>query len=265
MTPIHQRPVVNKITIKDITDALAGGLRDFRNAPLFGLFFAGLYVAAGWLLIALLNIFKMPFLAYPLAVGFAFVAPFATVGFYAVSRHFERGKMPSWERIFTEVHEAAQRDLRWMALVTGFALIVWMDLAAFLFFTFIGFNGFGPDIFEQLFTTQSGLMFFALGNIVGAAIAIMVFSISVISFPMLFERDIDFVTAMAVSVRVVKTNPVAMLLWCALIGLLMGLSMLTGLLGLLVVLPVTGHATWRLYRRAVAPASPEEAAASATA
>lgn len=258
-----RRPVINDVRVKDLARAVATGVKDFREAPAYGLFFAALYVAAGWILIALLNVFHVPFLAYPLAAGFAFIAPFAAVGFYAVSKHLETGKMPSWNSIFDETREAWRGDLRWMALVSGFALIIWMDIAAFLFFIFIGFSGFGPDFFEKLFTTPSGLTFLVVGNLVGAALSIGVFSISVVSFPMLFERDVDFITAMATSTRVVGANPLSMLTWCASIGLLVGLSILTGLIGLLIVLPVIGHATWHLYRHAVGPAKAGEAAAMA--
>ena len=91
------------------------------------------------------------------------------------------------------------------------------------------------------------------GNLVGAVIALGVFSISVISFPLLFDRDIDFVTAMSTSVRIVLENPRPMIAWCALIALLILVSVLTMFVGLIFVLPVLGHATWHLYRRAVRP------------
>ncbi|MEZ5894156.1 MAG: DUF2189 domain-containing protein [Parvularculaceae bacterium] len=149
---------------------------------------------------------------------------------------------------------AAKHDLRWMALVTGFALVIWMDIAAFLFFVFTGFHGVGPGFLDELLTTPSGLLFLAVGNISGAIIAFSIFSISVVSFPMLFDRDVDFVTAMTTSVRLVLANPVAMLVWCALIGLMMGLSVVSGFFGFVVVLPLIGHATWRLYRHAVTAA-----------
>ena len=247
------RPDVRTVTMKDIGAAISAGVSDFRKAPLHSITFAALFVLGGWLLIALLNVFHLPFLAYPLAAGFAFVAPFAAVGFYAISAQLEAGKTPSWSSIFADIRDAARRDLRWMALVTGFALIIWMDIAAFSLFIFVGVSGFGPDFFERLLTTPAGLTFLVLGNLVGALLSILVFSISAVSFPMLFERDVDFVTAMVTSVRVVSTNLVPMLAWCALIGVLMGLSLATGLLGLLVVMPIVGHATWRLYRMAVGP------------
>ncbi|MCB1510322.1 MAG: hypothetical protein KDJ36_05415, partial [Hyphomicrobiaceae bacterium] len=104
----------------------------------------------------------------------------------------------------------------------------------------------------------------ALGNISGAIIALFVFSISVVSFPMLYDRDVDFVTAMVTSVRLVIANPVTMVLWCAFIGILTVLSILSAFIGFLVVLPVIGHASWHLYRRGVEPAAAaDEIAATA--
>ena len=110
------------------------------------------------------------------------------------------------------------------------------------------------SLFREIFTPPMGLLFLVIGNAAGAVIALAVFSFSVTSFPMLFERDCDFVTAMVTSVKVVLANPKVMVVWCALIAGLVGLSLLSGLVGLLVVLPVLGHASWHLYRRCIAPA-----------
>jgi uncharacterized membrane protein len=253
-------PGVRRLSFNDLIEAIGAGIRDFRAAPGISLFFAGLYAVAGWLLIALLVYFGLPYLAYPLAMGFALVAPFAAVGFYAVSEHRQRGKPLTLRAILTSVREAARRDLRWMALVTGFALVIWMDIAAFLFFGFMGFQSFGADFMQQLFTTPAGLVFLLIGNTAGALIALAIFSLSVVSFPMLYDRDIDFVTAMTTSVRVVVANPVPMIAWCAIIAVLTGISILSVFVGLLVVLPVIGHATWHLYQLAV---EPDEAAAGA--
>ena len=250
-----QWPDVRTLTFNDLVDALGAGIRDLRNAPRFGLLLGGLYAAAGWLLIALLLLLGMPYFAYPLAMGFALVAPFAAVGFYAVSEHLEKDKPLSWSAIIGAVRAASRRDLRWMALVTGFALVIWMDIAAFLFFGFMGFSSFGPDIVDKLLTTPTGLAFLVLGNLSGALIALSIFSISAVSFPMLYDRDVDFVTAMVTSVRLVIANPVTMIIWCFIIAALTGLSLMSAFVGLIVVLPVIGHATWHLYRRAVAPAT----------
>lgn len=255
---------LRQITVTDLVEIFGAGVRDFRAAPRFGLFFGGIYAAVGWALLALLLYFGWPYLAYPVAMGFALVAPFAVVGLYTVSADLEAGRTPTWASVIGAIRGSVKRDLRWMALITGFSMIIWMDIAAFLLFAFVGVNGVTADVLDTILTTPSGLLFLVLGNTAGALIAMAVFSISVISFPMLCDRDIDFVTAMTTSVRLVVENPKAMLCWAALIGILSGLSVLSVFVGLLVVLPVIGHATWHLYRRAVPPMPEGSGAATAS-
>lgn len=263
MAQKSQWPEVNRITLDDLNDVIVAGINDFRRAPVFGLVFGGMYALGGLLLIWLLWVMGLPYLAYPLAMGFALIAPFAAGGFYAVSDILERGETPTWGSVLAGLKRGINRDLRWMALITGFALVLWMDIAAFLTFAFGGVNSFEPDSFNKLFTTPSGIAFLILGNIAGALIAFGVFSISVVSFPMLYDRDVDFVTAMVTSVRLVEKNPISMLAWCAFIGIAMGLSILSAFLGLIILLPIIGHATWHLYRRALAPAATETRAPAA--
>jgi uncharacterized membrane protein len=249
-------PVVRAVAFGDILEVLGAGLRDFRAAPLYGLAIGGGCAGVGWSLLLLLLYFDLPYLVYPLAAGFALIAPFIATAAYAVSRALERGETPSWHRVLGSVRRAAGQDLAWMALVTGFALFIWLDIAALLFFGFLGLQSLSaPELLRLIFTTPMGLLFLFIGNGVGAVLAVAVFSFSVTSFPMLFDRDVDFVTAMITSVGVVVANPAAMLVWCATIAVLLGLSLLSGLVGLIPVLPVLGHASWHLYRRAVEPAT----------
>jgi uncharacterized membrane protein len=253
-----QSPVVNRVAINDLLEVLASGLRDFRAAPLYGLLFSGVYVVGGWMLILLLLYFDLPYLVYPLAAGFALIAPFIASGFYIVSRHLENnegegGRGLSSGAVFGTVKAMFGRDLGWMALVTGFSLFIWMDIAALLSFGFMNFRIFSfSELLNTIFTTPTGWLFLLVGNAAGAIIAFGVFSYSVISIPMLFHRDIDFVTAMLTSVRFVILNRRVMAVWCATIATLIAISLLSGLIGLFVVLPVLGHATWHLYRRGVA-------------
>ncbi len=253
LATINRWPEVGKITINDLLEVLAAGIRDFRAAPRYGLFFGGIYAVVGWLLIILLWLYELHYLVYPIAMGFALIAPFASVGFYSVSDFRERGRPLSWSAVFQAIREASKRDLRWMALITGFTFFAWVDYAAILFLSMMGFDALGPQMFKEVFTTSHGWIFLLVGNLTGAVIAIIVFSISVVTYPMLYDRDIDFVTAIVTSVRLVLANPVTMLLWCATIAVLTGLSIITVFAGLFVVLPVLGHASWHLYRRAVGP------------
>ena len=250
-------PAVLPVRTIEILELLAIALRDFRASYLYGLSISGIYTVGGWLLILLLVHFDLPYLVYPLAAGFALIAPFIATAFYAVSRSLERNEPLAWRGIIGSVWHAARRDLGWMALVTGFSLFIWMDIAALLFFGFIGLKSFNiQELLREIFTTPMGLLFLLIGNGVGAVLALAVFSFSVISFPMLFDRDVDFVTAMITSVKVVLANRNAMIVWAMTIAVLIGLSLLSGLVGLLVILPILGHASWHLYRRAI-PGEPD--------
>lgn len=252
-----QWPAVAQVGFEDLLDAMAAGLRDFRRAAPYSLAFGAIFAVGGWGLALLLFAFDLPFLVYPLAIGFALIAPFVATGTYAISYCLDQGEPLSWTEIRRLIWQAARRDLGWMALVTGFAFFIWVDIAAFLLFGFLGFEALtGDDLPGLIFGTSQGLFFLVTGHVVGAVIAMGVFSFSVTSFPMLFERNHDFVTAMVTSVKVVLASPRVMVVWCATIAVLVGLSLLSGLVGLFVVLPVLGHATWHLYRRCV-PASDE--------
>jgi uncharacterized membrane protein len=247
---------IRTVTIDDLLEVLALGIRDFKAAPLYGLFFGGIYAVGGWVLILMLIEFDLPFLVYPLAAGFALIAPFIASGFYVVSNRLEKSEPLSWRIVFGTVKSMFGRDLGWMALVTGFSLFIWMDIAALLSFGFMSFQFFSfTQLLDVILTTPAGWAFLVIGHTAGALIAFGVFSYSVISIPMLFDRDIDFVTAMITSVRFVKQNPRVMAVWCFTIAVLTAISLLSGFLGLFVTLPVLGHATWHLYRRAVAPAA----------
>ncbi len=256
---ITQLPHVNQVTVNDLLEVLGMGMRDFHAAPLYGLFFSGIYVAGGWMLILFLLYLDLPYLVYPLAAGFALIAPFIASGFYVVSQHLENGRKEgkqalSWRVVFGSVKSMFGRDLGWMALVTGFSLFIWMDIAALLSFGFMGMRFFSfSELIDIVFTTPAGWLFLLVGNTAGALIAFGVFSYSVVSIPMLFHRDIDFITAMITSVRFVTQNPRVMAVWCVTIAVLIAISLLSGLIGLFVTLPILGHATWHLYRRGVAP------------
>ncbi len=252
-------PQVNKVGVGDLIDVLALGLQDFRAAPAYDIFFAGIYAVGGWILVLMLFAFDLPYLVYPLAAGFALIAPFIASGFYVISKRLEdpapnREATLSWGIVLGSVKSMFSHELGWMALVTGFSLFFWMDIAALLSFGFMGFQFFGfRELINEIFTTPSGWLFLMVGNAAGAIIAFAVFSYSVISIPMLFHRDVDFITAMLTSVRFVALNPRVMAIWCVTIAAMVALALLSGLLGLFLVLPVLGHATWHLYRHAVAP------------
>ncbi|MDR3462021.1 MAG: DUF2189 domain-containing protein [Beijerinckiaceae bacterium] len=257
VTGSGEHVVIRKLTTDDLVTSLGLGLRDFKSAPRIGLLFGGVYAVGGMVVVALIVALGMPYLGYPLTMGFALIAPFICAGTYEVSRRRERGAPVTWDTVVGAVWRRRGKDLGWLALVTAFTLIIWVDFAVFLFLLFYGLHIPSiPELVVSIFTTTQGFAFAVIGNLAGAVIAFFVFSITVVSVPMLTDRDVDFITAMTTSVRCVIANPFVMMVWAALIGFLLGLSILSGLIGLFVILPVLGHASWHLYRRVVGGLDP---------
>jgi uncharacterized membrane protein len=246
-------PVVLRIALADVGEAFSRGLRDFQALPLHDIALALIYVIGGLAIIFCTAAFGMSYLAYPLAAGFALIAPFVAAGFYELSRQREHGQPASAREALTAIISC--RELGWMAFVTIFVFIVWMYLVQFLVALFLGLH----ETFSTLqqfitvvLTTSEGLAFFIIGNLIGAALSLVVFSLTAVSFPLLLDRhDVDFVTGIITSVRAVTTNPVPMIGWGLIIGVLLIVSILPFFLGLLITLPVLGHTTWHLYRRIV--------------
>lgn len=252
-------PVVRQITIKDVVEALAAGLRDFQRAPGYGLLLGGVCALVGIAVIGTLYALGMPYLAYPIGAGFALVCPFLAAGLYEVSRRLEIGLPLDSGEIWKAVK--SRSEIRWMGFMTVFVLIMWMYQVRFLMALFLGYSGMMAtldEFFNVIFNTSEGLMFLAVGNVVGAILATILFSLSVISFPLVLDRDVDFVTAMITSVRAVAANPIPMLFWAVIIVVLLVVSALPFFLGLLITLPILGHATWHLYRRVVVPVTDAE-------
>ncbi len=253
--PARPDPVIRTINMQDIAEALAAGLRDFQAAPGYGLFFGALYALGGIAVVLSVVWLGIGYLAYPLAAGFALIGPFVAVGLYEVSRRRELGLPLSWGVVLGAVIKQGQREMGWMAFVTLFIFIIWMYQVRLLLALFLGFSAFGTlsQFINMLLTTPEGLMFLAVGNVVGAILALVLFSLTVVSFPLLLDRDVDFITAMITSVRAVILNPVPMLAWGFIVAVDLIFSAVPSFLGLIITLPVIGHATWHLYRRVVVP------------
>jgi uncharacterized membrane protein len=244
---------IRKITVADVIDCIANGVQDFRRAPRYGMFFGAVYAIGGLLIVWAAFALDYPYLAYPFVMGFALFAPFGAAGTYEISRRLESGERLSWPAILGSVWSRTGNELSWLALVSLFTLIIWLDLAVFVFLAF-----YGPDIpsFPQLsagvFTTAYGAAFLVVGNALGAIVALFVFSIAAIAPPLVVDRQVDFVTAMMTSVRAVFANPRPMAAWAIVIGVSLAISFATLFVALLVIFPVLGHATWCLYRRLIA-------------
>jgi uncharacterized membrane protein len=250
--------VVRPAEWADLKAALSAGWRDFLSAPLYGLFFGGIFAFGGLVVVGLMFSQGYGYLAYPLATGFALIGPFVAVGLYEVSRRREAGAPLDWYGIVSVICAQGRREIGWMAFITLFIMLMWMYQVRVLLAIFLGSQSFVTveQFLNVLITTEDGLMFLAVGHVFGAIDALVLFSLTVVSFPLLLDQERDFITAMITSVRAVMLSPPVMVVWAGIIVVLLVLAMVPAFTGLLVVLPILGHTTWHLYRRLVSYETP---------
>lgn len=243
---------IRRIGSQDIRAALALGWADLRRAPAFGLFFAAVYVAGGWLLWWALTTAGQMWWSIPVTLGFPLLGPFVAVGLYEVSRRLETGEALDWPGVLGVILRQKDRQIPSIAAVVVVFFLFWNFLAHMIFALFMGLQVM-TNITSSLdaFLTPNGLAMIAVGTAVGAVFSAVLFSMTVVALPMLLDRDVDFVTAMLTSMAVVRANPGPMLGWGILIATLLFAGMVPGFLGLFLVLPLLGHASWHLYRRAL--------------
>ena len=246
-------PDVNALSVADLRAALMAGLSDFARAPLYGLGIGAIFALIGAAIVLALTVWDIPWMIYPFAIGFPLIGPFAAVGLFEVSRRLENGEPISWSIVFSAVWRQRGRELSWMAFVMLFFFWMWMYQVRLLIALFLGRLSFATleKFFNIVLYTPEGWLFLAVGHLVGAALALVLFSITVVSIPLLTERNYDFVTAMITSVKSVVASPVVMLGWGVFVTLAIIAASLPLFAGLLVVLPILGHATWHIYKRAV--------------
>ncbi len=246
-------PNLGTIGLDDIWAALGAGLRDFRHAPGFGLFFAAFFVLGGIGIFFELAIQDRQYLAIPLALGFPLLAPFLAVGLYEVSRRIERGEKLEWGAIVGVVFRQKDRQIPSIAVVLIMFFMFWVFIAHLVFALFMGLQPMTNILtnWQDTLLTQNGLTMLAIGTGVGGVMAFVLFCLTAFSIPMLLDREIDFITAMIHSFQLVTGSFVPMMVWAFTIAALTILAMLPFFAGLFLVLPVLGHATWHLYRRAV--------------
>lgn len=258
-------PSIRAIGVDDITAALREGAEDFRAMPAFGMAVGAFYALGGlailWALAgreSLVGVEGMA-LAFPMLAGFALIGPFAAMGLYEASRRRDAGRPCTLADLPSVLRATTSSNILFLGFILMFTLFVWLRVAALIYALFFGLNPPPLDrLLTQVFTTTDGFAFLLIGNGAGAAFAFLVFSISVVSFPYMLDRDVDPVTAVALSVSAVARNILPLAGWAVFVGLALAAAWIPMFLGLLVALPVLGHATWRLYRRMIVH---EEAAA----
>lgn len=228
---------------------LAAGWRDFRRVPGIGLFYGGCFALMGWLL---LKVFEYsPAWTLALSAGFLLVGPFLCLGLYDVSHKLERGEKPDFGQSLT----AWDTRMGTMAIFGTVLLVLEMVWARASLVVFaLSFDGM-PDFKGSLvkLVDPENVEFIIAYTGVGSIFAGMIYAVSVVSMPMILDRQTDAISAGLTSIRLCLAQPGVMLLWGVLITLLVVVAMLPGFLGLLVVGPVLGHASWHAYRAAVVP------------
>jgi uncharacterized membrane protein len=256
--PVRALPAVRHIQLADLKDALSSGLDDFWAMPTHVIFLCMIYPVIGVALgNATFNHNAIPLL-YPLAAGFALIGPIAGIWLFELSRRRELGLDTSWRHGFDVVHSPSFPSILALGLLLLAIFGLWIAAAQAIYISAFGYREIGAEDFaRQVLTTPEGRRMMLVGNLVGLPFAIVAATISVVSFPLLLDRNVGFSVALMTSVRAVVKNPVVMAAWGLIVAALLAIGSLPFFLGLAIVMPILGHATWHLYRKVVVPEAGE--------
>lgn len=249
--PVFASPqvAIRRIELDRPWQWLAKGWEDMRKAPLVSYAYGLLAALTGYALTFGLHLAGLLYLVLPLTAGFLIVGPILAVGLYEVSRRAELGLPTSLGEALGAFHRNASQ-IALMGVALMLLMFAWARIAALIFFLYFGMQ---PPSFENLIVTTflepAALPFLIFGTLVGGALALVAFSISVVSIPLLLDRpEANVVEAMATSFRTVQANFAPMVFWAALIVVFVAAGLATLYLGLIVTLPLIGHASWHAYR-----------------
>ena len=248
-------PVVRKIEMADLKDALAKGVDDFRAIPSHAVFLSLIYPIVGLILIQLaLGGAVMP-LVFPIAAGFALVGPFAALGLYELSRRREQGLECTAGHAFDVFRSPSFGAIAMLGLFLTVIFLVWLAIAQAIYQANFGYAAPASvtEFLRDVFTTSAGWTLIIVGNAVGFLFALLVLVVSAVSFPLLLDRPVGASAAVLTSCRAVAANPGPMAMWGLIVAASLAIGSLPLLFGLAVVMPVLGHATWHLYRKVVVP------------
>jgi len=246
-------PIIRKIEIKDIREALEEGLNDFWAMPSHVAFLGLVYPVCGMML-AYGPLYQNALqLLFPLASGFALVGPFVAVGLYEMSRRRELGLEISWKYAFHVLRSPSIPSIAALGSLLLAIFAVWISTSQWLYTAL-----YGPtppvdfiDFLQQVATTERGWLLVSAGCFIGFCFAAVTLAVSVASFPLLLDRDAGALTAVTTSIKTVLTNPVPMALWGLVVAGTLLIGSLPFFIGLTLIVPILAHATWHLYRKVI--------------
>jgi uncharacterized membrane protein len=248
-------PIVRTLTQSDLKIALQKGLDDFKAVPSHAVLLCVIYPVLGLVLARMVLGYAVMPLLFPLAAGFALIGPFAAIGLYEMSRRRELGETPSAWHAFEVLRSPSFGAMLGLGVLLLTLFVTWIGTAQAIYEMTFGNAPAAtmPDFVTRVLTTPEGWMLIVVGCGVGFLFALVSLCVSVVSFPMMLDRHAGIAEAMVTSLRVVMANPVVIAMWGVIVAALLVVGTIPLFLGLAVVIPVLGHATWHLYRLAVEP------------
>ncbi len=250
----YTQPIINKIGVADLKDAVRSGLADFKAMPTHLIFLCLIYPIVTLVFARLYAGYEVLPLVFPLLAGYTLIGPLVATGMYELSRRREQGLDTSRVHAFAILRFRSFRSIAILGILLMVIYFVWLSVAGAVYR--LNFGDAVPesvaDFVGQIFTTGAGWTLIIVGTWAGFVFATVVFALSVISFPMLLDRDVGVMVAVQTSINAVVANPVTLGIWGFIVAVVLLLGSLPFFVGLAVALPVLGHSTWHLYRKVVA-------------
>ena len=245
--------IFRKLSLSDLSDALRLGWEDFKAMPSHAIVLCVIYPVLGLVLFRLVLGYSVLPLLFPLAAGFTLIGPFAAIGLYELSRRRERGEeAAAWHAVYV-LRAPSFGAMLELGILLFVLFGTWIAAADAIYIAIFGHTPAAsiPDFATRILTTPEGWLLIIVGCGVGFLFAVTALCTSVVAFPLLLDRHSTAIDAVRTSLRVTMENPLLIAVWGLIVAALLVIGSLPFFVGLAVVLPVLGHATWHLYRRAV--------------